>query len=270
MQLRPLFWTIVLALAALALWACTGGDSDLDIPIGDDAATPTLVSVQASCDAVRSVERYRYVLEIRRDVPDVDETAQPTDATPDPLETIREGIEQFFRDSRVEGTFINPDRSNLLVRSQGTELEVRTIGDRSWLRQGATWQQQEPPGQDSLFTLLTLCEDLVKDLAPSLQAATGEPEVVNGIETIHYRLDKADLKGLPELLGRSGEEGLPSEFGVEVWLERNDGWPVRFETALSDLDEEGQPVREELSLEFSDIDDPNIKIEPPPVSPAQT
>jgi hypothetical protein len=94
--------------------------------------------------------------------------------------------------------------------------------------------------------------------------------VVNGIETVHYRLDEADLKALPELLGRSGEEGLPSEFGVDVWLERNNGWPVRLGIAASDTDEEGKPISEEWFIEFSDIDDPNIEIEPPPVSPAQT
>jgi hypothetical protein len=111
---------------------------------------------------------------------------------------------------------------------------------------------------------------MVEELAPSLAAATGEEDVVNGIETVHYRLSEADLKGLPELLGRSGEEGLPSEFGVDVWLERDDGWPVRVQITASDTDEEGRPISEEWFMEFSDINDPTIEIEPPPVSPAQT
>ncbi len=93
---------------------------------------------------------------------------------------------------------------------------------------------------------------------------------MNGIETILYRLDEADLTGLPELLGQSGEEGLPSEFEVDVWLERDDGWPVRLEVAASDVDEEGMPISLELIMEFSDIDDETIEIEPPPVSPVQT
>ena len=84
-----------------------------------------------------------------------------------------------------------------------------------------------------------------------------------------YRLDEADLKGLPELLGRSGEEGLPSEFGVDVWLERDDGWPVRLEITASDTDEEGNPISLELFMEFSDINNPDIEINPPPVSPGQ-
>jgi hypothetical protein len=171
---------------------------------------------------------------------------------------------------QLEGAFVAPDRSQALLRFQDQELELRTIGDKSWIRQGATWQEQEPPSEDAVLNPASVCADLVEDLAPSLAAGSGEEEVVNGIETIHYRLDKADLKGLPELLGRSGEEGLPSEFAVDVWLERNDGWPVRLEVAAADTDEEGQPLSLELIMEFSDIDDPTIEIEPPPVSPAQT
>ena len=115
-----------------------------------------------------------------------------------------------------------------------------------------------------------VCADLVEDLAPSVAAGSGEEEVVNGIETVHYRLDKADLKGLPALLGQSGEEGLPSEFGVDVWLERNNGWPVRLEIAAADTGEDGEPISLELSMEFSEINDPTIEINPPPVSPADT
>ena len=172
--------------------------------------------------------------------------------------------------SEGPGAFVAPDRSETLVRSGGEELELRTIGDKSWIRVGATWQEQEPPAGNVLPALSTLCADMLEELAPSLAAAAGEEDVVNGIETVHYRLDEAALKGLPELLGRSGEEGLPSEFGVDVWLERNDGWPVRLQIAASDTDEEGKPISEEWFIEFSDIDDPTIEIEPPPVSPAQT
>ncbi len=156
------------------------------------------------------------------------------------------------------------------MRSQGEEVEIRTIGSKSWIRVGATWQEQNPPGEGDLLTPASVCANQVEGLAPSLAAASGEADVVNGIETIRYRLDEAALKELPDLLGRSGEEGLPAEFGVDVWLERNDGWPVRLETTLSYTDEQGQTVSQELFLEFRDIDDPTIEIEPPPVSPAQT
>ena len=158
-----------------------------------------------------------------------------------------------------------------IFRFPGQELELRTIGDKSWVRFGATWQDQEsPPGEDAILTPAAVCADLVADLAPSLAASSGEEETVNGIQTVRYRLDKADLRGLPALLRRSGEEGLPSEFGVDVWLESTEGWPIRLEIAASDADANGEPTSLELSMQFSEINDPSIKINPPPVSPAQT
>jgi hypothetical protein len=267
MHLRPVFRTLLPALAALALWACGGGDSSTDPLDVGGSVTPSLLRVQASCDAIQDIESYRYVFEIKRDLPD---TEPPDDATPNPLSSITEGIRELFRDSQWEGAFVAPDRSETQVRSGGEELELRTIGDKSWIRVGATWQEQEPPESNVLPALASLCADIVEELAPSLAAAAGEGDVVNGIETVHYRLSEADLKELPELLGRSGEEGLPSEFGVDVWLERDDGWPVRLQITASDTDEEGRPISEQWFMEFSDINDPTIEIEPPPVSPAQT
>jgi len=45
---------------------------------------------------------------------------------------------------------------------------------------------------------------------------------------------------------------------------------VRLQITASDTDEEGRPISEQWFMELSDINDPTIEIEPPPVSPAQT
>ncbi len=265
--MRSLFWTILPALAALTLWACAGGSSDGDNSRGAITPTPTLSRVQASCDAIQDIQSYRYSISLKLEAEAFPQTAQ---ATPDPLSEFADALTALISDMELEGAFAAPDRSRALFRFPGEELEIRTIGDKSWIRRGAIWQEQEPPDEDALLTPASVCEDLVEDLAPSLAAGSGELELVDGIETIRYQLDEADLRGLPELLGRSGEEGLPSEFGVDVWLERNDGWPVRLEIVASDVDEQGLPISLELFMEFSDIDDPAIEIEPPPVSPTQT
>jgi hypothetical protein len=237
-------------MVALIMWACGGS------------------GLQASCAAIQDIDSYRYSISLRLQS---EAFQQPAEATPSPLGEFAETLTSLLSDMQLEGSFVAPDRSQALLRFQDEELELRTIGDQSWIRIGDIWQEQAPtPDEDVLLTPASVCMDLVEDLAPSLAAVPGEEAMVNEIETFHYRLDKADLKGFPVLLGRSGEEGLPREFGVDVWLERNDGWPVRLEIVASDTDEEGQPISLELFMEFSDIDDPTIEIEPPPVSPAQT
>ena len=263
--LRPLFPAILTALAALTIWGCTSGDSNsADRGNGNNSGT----TVEASCDAIKEIDSYRYTIALKLQSSAFDEQGQPT---PDPLSVFTEALTDLFRDMELEGAFVAPDRSQAVLRFPGQELELRTIGDRSWVRFGATWQDQEsPPGEDAILTPAAVCADLVKDLAPTLSGSSGEEEVVNGIQTVHHRLDKADLKGLPALLGRSGEDGLPTEFGVDVWLERDNGWPVRLEIAAADTDEGGEPISLELFMEFSEINDPTIEINPPPVSPAQT
>ena len=46
---------------------------------------------------------------------------------------------------------------------------------------------------------------------------------------------------------------------------------MRLEIAAADTrTKSGEPISLELSMEFSEINDPSIEINPPPVSPAQT
>lgn len=229
--------------------------------------TPTPPRVQVSCDAIQDIASYRYFITLRLETPAFQ---QSDEATPDPLSEFAEVLADLFRDMEVEGSVITPDRSQAVLRFPEDELELRTIGEKSWIRRGATWHEQEPPSEEALLTPAAVCEELVQDLAPCLEAGSREEQSVNGIETIHYHLDEADLRVMPECLGRSGEEALPNQFEVDVWLERNDGWPVRLQGSSSDVDEEGEPISEEWFMEFSDINDPSIEIEPPPVSPAET
>jgi hypothetical protein len=102
----------------------------------DVTVTPSPLTVQASCDVIEDIQSYRYVFEIKRDLPD---SEPPDDATPNALSSITEGIRELFMDSQWEGTFVAPDRSETLVRSGGEELELRTIGEKSWQPGRRTW-----------------------------------------------------------------------------------------------------------------------------------
>jgi hypothetical protein len=267
--LRPLLFTIIPALAAVIILACAG-DSGSDKGDGGGDGTTAQLSVETSCDAIQDIDSYRYFISLKLDAPVAEQPV--ASATANPLSDIAGVLGDLFRDMQLDGAYVAPDRSQVQLRTGAAEeLELRTIGDQSWIRVGATWQEQPaPPGEDVLLTPASVCRDIVTDLAPSLGSGAGEEIVVEGIETVHYRLNRADLIGLPHLLGRSGQEGLPSEFAVDVWLEKEEGWPVRLEVAAANSDEDGQPVSLELFMTFSDIDSDEIEIEPPPVSPAQT
>ena len=267
--MRPLLLTIIPALAAVTIWACAG-DNGSNNGAGNGDATAGQLAVETSCDAIQNIDSYRYFISLKLDAPVAEEPV--ASATANPLSDIASVLGDLFRDMQLDGAYVAPDRSQVQLRTGAAEeLEVRTIGDQSWIRVGATWQEQPaPPGEDVLLTPASVCRDIVADLAPSLASGSGEEIVLEGIATEHYRLDRADLIGLPHLLGRSGQEGLPTEFAVDVWLEKEQSWPVRLEVAAANTDEDGQPVSLELFMTFSDIDSDEIEIEPPPVSPSQT
>lgn len=106
-----------------------------------------------------------------------------------------------------------------------------------------------------------MCEEIVADLIPALPGLGSQPETVNGIATDHYRLVEADLTRLPKLLGPTS--ALPQNFVADLWLARDGGWPIRLHISATDTDEAGRRLNLDLFMEFRDINDSNIEIEPP-------
>ena len=244
-------------LGVLILAACTGSGG------------PKTSLVNASCEAIRGIKSYRYTISLKQQSPAFSESPSATPGAP--LSGFAQALTQLFSDMQLEGAFVAPDRTQALLRFQEEELELRSIGDRSWVRIGTTWQEQaSPPGPSTILTPEAVCQDVVKDLAPSLGQVNARQETVNGVETNRYHVDEANLGGLPQLLGGKSPAALPGQFAVDVWLARDGGWPVRLKVAAADTDEGGRPVSLELFMEFKDINDPSIRIDPPPVAPAQT
>jgi len=252
--LRLSLYALLTLFGGLLLAACAGGGGS---------------QVKASCDAIEGIKSYRYLISLKLQSPAFQ--GSPNENPDDPLSGFAEALTQLFSDIQLEGEFVAPDRSKTIMRFQDEELELRAIGDKSWVRIGDTWQEQaEPPQEGNILTPETVCRDLVENLAPSLQGAEAQEDTVNGIEARRYHLDEADLEGLPELLGTEAETELPTDFEVDVWLAKDGDWPVRLQVRAADTEGDGQPVSLELSMEFKDINDRNIEIEPPPVSPIGT
>ena len=226
----------------------------------------------ASCESISEIESYRYSINLKLDTPAFDpapaQGVTPSVTPAPPLSAFAESLEALFSDLKLEGAFRAPDRTQVVLRFKNEELELREVGDTSWIRVGANWHQQDLGQKETILTPNVVCKDIVEEIAPSLAEVEGERETVNGIDTDHFRLDKADIKRLPELFGAGPETDLPEKFQVDVWLAREGRFPVRLDIGAEDTDEQGNPIGLSLFMEFRDLNDPGIAVEPPVVLPA--
>lgn len=238
--------TLAISLALLS--AC--GDDD-----GDASRFP-------SCEELRSVDSYRYNLSLALDIPVFgDDDDEPSIL--DPLTAFGDALTALFSDMQLDGAYVAPDRTQVVLSFQGEELEWRAIGDRSWVRFDDEWQEQESSSNDDILTPEVVCEDIVGDLSVSFDGLGSEEEIVNGVDTYHYTLGRDDIGQLPDLLGGSGIDDVPDDLRFDIWLAQDGLWPIKMEFEASDTDDAGLPVAINLSMELRDINDSDVSIEPP-------
>ncbi len=238
-------------LAGLALAACSGSNGSDSVARGS----------APSCNSISQIKSYRYQIRLKLQTPAFD--AYPSQTPSQPLGAFAQALTNLFSDMQMEGAYVAPDRSQVILSVHGEKLELRSIGSRTWVQTNGIWQEQQDTEGLTLLTPSVVCQDIVADLAPSLAAVQPEREDLNGVSTDHYRLDKADVKRLPDLLGAGDSSSLPQSFQVELWLAREGGWPARLEISASDTDEQGRPMSIDLFMEFRDVNDPGIAVEPP-------
>lgn len=239
-------------LAGLVLAACSGGGS------GPNGAAQ---GSAPSCNSISQIKSYRYQIRLKLQTPAF-EASQGESPAP-PLGAFAQALTDLFSDMQMEGAYVAPDRSQVILTVHGEKLELRSIGSRSWVQANGVWQEQQDTGDLTLLTPDVVCQDIVADLAPSLAGVQPQREDVNGVSADHYRLDKADVKRLPDLLGAGDSSSLPQSFQVDLWLARQGGWPARLKINASDTDQQGRPMSIDLFMEFRDVNDPGIAVEPP-------
>jgi hypothetical protein len=190
-----------------------------------------------------------------------------TPESEEPLGDFLGTLSGLMGDMKMEGAVIVPDRSSMEMTVGGHEFgSFIQIGSQSWMKvAGLTDWTEQPSSEDSefLFSPLDFCETTEEDLSSALSGLEGEEETVNGIEAVHYHLDKADLTLLKEFLGGTEDLGLPDEFNMDVWLAEDGDWPVRMSFEAGGEDDEGEALTFEILVEFKDFNDSSIKIEPP-------
>jgi hypothetical protein len=168
----------------------------------------------------------------------------------------------------LEGAFVAPDRTQAHVSASLGDLKLEeesiTIGGQTWLKTGDNWVEGEPQFQLSDLSPASLLEGLGQD---QLRLLKPEKDSVNGVDSLHYSIDRADvetLRSLGALLGQDGDlTNLPEEFSVDLWLAEDGGWPVRLTMTASGTMNGSDQMSLDFSMDITDVNDPDISIEPP-------
>ncbi len=242
----------VILVAALAV-SCAGGD--------DGPATGGVrSSVSVSCNPIAEMSSYRYSVKVKlqESAPTQAAAGASIQATPAPLSALTQALSALFTDFTLDGAYVSPDRSQAILRFQGEELEFRTIGDKSWVRMGGAWQDGKS-SDTGLLTPMVICQQVISEIAASLDGGGSDRQTTNGIETDHYHLDQTGLQQLPSVLGAR----LPEKYAFDLWLARDGRWPVQLQIDSSDVNERGEPVGFQLSMGVRDIGDKGISVERP-------
>ncbi len=228
-------------------------------------ASSTAVAEAIGCQFPSDIKSFRFTMTLKANLPSTPETGTGGEGG---LGDLLGGLSGLMGDMKVEGAVITPDRSSAVMTVGGHEFgSFIQIGSESWTKvAGLTDWTQQSASEGSAFFLSPedVCQSTEEDLSTALSQIEGKNETVNGIEAVHYHLDKADLSLLQEVLGGTEDlSQLPEELTVDVWLAQDGNWPVRMAFSGSGQDAQGQPTSFDVSVEFKDFNDSSIKIEPP-------
>jgi hypothetical protein len=276
---------IVIGLLGLLVVGCGGGDDEA-------GGKPTAASPVAElpCEVPADIESYRFTMRMKMDIPGLDEALEELEGSEgfegfegtipaggpegegDGFEEMGEAFASLLgvmlgglTDMSVEGAFVAPDRAEARMTFGDLELTSITIGDREWTKVGdMDWEESTAEEGGMTFTS-DLCEGFT---LPEVTALDAREETKNGVDTLHYHLDESDITRLADYFGGDLEdmwdfEDAPEEVSLDVWLAKDGNWPVRMEAEVSGEDEEGNDVSLSIFMEVRDLNDPDIKIEPP-------
>ena len=230
-------------LAALLAVACASGSPQVVVPPG-----------QISCEPIENLDSYRYRSTLTLEAPRPDDPALVDDPYP-PFKETRD------MDGAVQGR----DRRQVLISNPDvpdSDLPIVVIGDTVY-EFLAGWQARpaDPIVPAISFLPLTICQSLQPEV--DLGGISSTPEEVNGIATKRFEL-QASPEFASRLWGASSDISvyIPS-FDVTIWVTEDGSWPVRAEVRGLGRFENGRELRAEVSWELRDINDKDIKIEPP-------
>lgn len=234
-------------LGGLLLAACGGGDDEeAEAP---PAAEAPGGEVPVPTDAFADLESYRYSIRVAFGGEDLAD----------------QGLADVTLD--LTGAFVAPDRNQVRIEGEvgGLNLQEETIiiGGRSWVRSGDTWREGEATFDTADLSPQAFFAGLDVE---KLQVITPTEETVNGVDTLRYSIDEADIEQLQALTQVFGDddasEDLPEDLSLDLWLTKDAGVAVKMVLTARDKSD-GSEVEVEMSMDITDVDDPTIEIEPP-------
>jgi hypothetical protein len=168
----------------------------------------------------------------------------------------------------LEGAFVAPDRSQTHVNVHLGDLQLEeesiTVGGQTWVKTGDNWVEGTPEFEVGDLSPGALLQELG---AEQLRLLKPSKETINGVDSLRYSIDRADvdsLQGLGALFGGDGDmENMPQDFNVDLWLAEDGGWPVRITMTAQGATDSGDEMSMDFSVDVTDVNDAGIKIEPP-------
>jgi hypothetical protein len=254
-----MFIRIILALAvipmiafivAIVAIAASGDDDD------GETATPTgIIGEIASCAALDELESYRYTVTVHIENGSTPTNAPEDEETSAPLDALGEALAQLLSDFSLNGSYVKPDRSQGVLTFGEDEIELRRVGDESWVRVGGEWSVEEASADD-LLTPMLVCNEVIQAVSPSL--TTDEPPPDGNIEdTDYYRLDPERSQNLPAVLGQE----LEGAFSIGLWIDQGERYPAKLRIESRDPDSDEPAFL--LSMDVFDVGDDEIGVQAP-------
>jgi len=214
--------------------ACDGG--------GPDAGSPTPVAppgaaTAAPCQALAEASSFRYVSKVTLESPETTET--PTADLPSPSGTVTRAFGgPFLYQYDVDASVVTPDRFRFTITTTDvSSVSIIAIGQEVWQETDGTWQTQTEP----------------------------QREEIDGLEAIHYTfLKNASPQGVAKVFSESSDMALLIKtLDVNLWLSEDGDELVRLEFQGKGLYSDGRPLMVHVVVDVRDINDEDIKVEPP-------
>jgi len=241
----------------------TGEESPTASPVASPTASPTeVVATLPPCQALQDFETYRYSFNMEISSPEPSETPAQPALTPTATITREFPPGSYLFEYAMNVSYQAPDRFEALISAAGGDwYPMIFIGDEAWVQLENIWTESASPGVG--YEPVSICEAVLADLDLSL--VEPQEEEINDVKTLHYTFSDAFSEGaMGKIYGEQSDMGiLLKNLDVDLWLAEKDNWPVRIDTSSSGVYADGRELRVHLLIEISDVNDEDIRVEPP-------